>query len=110
MTNKEIRSKSIDELNDHVYELKQQLFALRFQNSTGQLENPKKITVTKKSIARILTIIEEKKHENLSSNTDDKKSSIEENKISPVQAENRTNKTQKTEKTTEKVTKSPDKD
>ena len=56
----EIRELSTDELNEKVYELKQELLSLRFQHATGQLENGKKITELRKTIARIYTVINER--------------------------------------------------
>lgn len=56
----EIRELSTEELEDKVYELKQELLALRFQHATGQLENGKKITEIRKTIARIFTVIKER--------------------------------------------------
>ena len=56
----EIRELSTDELNEKVYELKQELLSLRFQHATGQLENGKKITELSKTIARIYTVIKER--------------------------------------------------
>ena len=46
---------SAAELNDKVLELKKELFNLRFQLATGQLENPARIREVKKTIARIKT-------------------------------------------------------
>lgn len=56
----EIRELSTADLNTKVYELKQELLALRFQHATGQLENGQKITEIRKSIARIYTVIKER--------------------------------------------------
>ena len=56
----EIRELSTDELNEKVYEIKQELLSLRFQHATGQLENGKKITELRKTIARIYTVIKER--------------------------------------------------
>lgn len=42
-------------------DLKSELFALRFQHAINQLENPHKIADTKKDIARVMTVIAEKK-------------------------------------------------
>ena len=53
----EIRELSQDERLQKVDELKQQLFNLRFQHETGQLENPQKLKQTKHDIARMKTII-----------------------------------------------------
>ena len=56
---KKLRDKTSQELNAQLKELKSELFNLRFQNPTGQLSNPKQISVCKKEIARIQTIIRE---------------------------------------------------
>ena len=56
MKAKEIRELSADELNQKLASLKEELFNLRFQHATGQLENPTRIKDVKKSIARIKTI------------------------------------------------------
>ena len=48
------------ELNDKVVELKKELFNLRFQNATNQLENTSRIKEVRKNIARIQTVITEK--------------------------------------------------
>ena len=53
---KEIREMSADELNQKLTSLKEELFNLRFQLATGQLENPMRIKEVKKTIARIKTI------------------------------------------------------
>ncbi|MDI9519399.1 MAG: 50S ribosomal protein L29 [Erysipelotrichaceae bacterium] len=60
MNIKEIRSKSNEELNKEVISLKEELFNLRFQQATGQLENPSRIKQVRKTIARIKTIITER--------------------------------------------------
>ena len=52
----DIRNLSAAELNTRVSELKEELFNLRFQLATGQLENPMRIREVKKTIARIKTI------------------------------------------------------
>lgn len=56
----EIREKNIVELNKELGELKSELFKLRFQLATNQLENPMKLKDVKKSIAKVKTIIREK--------------------------------------------------
>ena len=53
----EIREMSREERLQKVDDLKQQLFNLRFQHETGQLENPQKLKQTKHDIARMKTII-----------------------------------------------------
>ena len=55
-----IREMSDKELNAELIKLKKDLFNLRFQHVTGQLENPVKLRETKKDIARVKTIIREK--------------------------------------------------
>lgn len=52
----EIRNLSTAELDDKVAGLKEELFNLRFQLATGQLENPARIREVKKTIARIKTV------------------------------------------------------
>ena len=56
MKAKEIRDLSAEELNQKLASLKEELFGLRFQLATGQLENPMRIKEVKKTIARIKTI------------------------------------------------------
>ncbi len=58
----EIRS-TTSELEGKLVELKKDLFFLRMQHATNQLDNPGKIAVVKKDIARIKTIIREKETE-----------------------------------------------
>ena len=48
------------ELNDKLKELKSELFNLRFQNATGQLQNPMQIGLCKKDIARVKTLLRER--------------------------------------------------
>lgn len=55
----EMRENSVEEMNKKVLELKAELFNLRFQLATGQLENPMRIKDVKKSIAQVKTIIKE---------------------------------------------------
>ncbi len=56
----EIRELSMNELNTKLSDLKSELFNLRFQLATGQLNNPVSIKNTKKDIARVATIIKER--------------------------------------------------
>ncbi len=60
METDEIRDLSLEEMNRKAEELKEAYFNLRFQHETGQLENPKVISETRRDIARIKTIIREK--------------------------------------------------
>lgn len=59
----EIRDMTTGELNQKVASLKEELFNLRFQLATGQLENPMRIREVKKTIARIKTIQTERELE-----------------------------------------------
>ena len=56
----EVRAMSVADLEKKLVELKKDLFNLRLQNATNQLENPGKIADVKKDIARVKTIIREK--------------------------------------------------
>ena len=56
----EIRGLSVEKLEEKLQELKKDLFMLRMQHATNQLENPLQIAAVKKDIARIKTIIREK--------------------------------------------------
>ena len=51
---------SAKDLRKEIKELKSELFNLRFQHATNQLDNPMKIVETKKSIAKVMTVIKEK--------------------------------------------------
>ena len=63
MKAKEIRNLTTEELEAKVADLKKDLFFLRMQHATNQLDNPVKITSVKRDIARIKTIIREKQTE-----------------------------------------------
>jgi large subunit ribosomal protein L29 len=54
---KELREKSTEELNQELVNAKKELFNLRFQNATNQLENTSRIKEVRKNIARIQTVI-----------------------------------------------------
>jgi len=56
---KEIRDMASAELSNKLRELKEELFNLRFQNATNQLENPMRIAVVKKDIAKVMTVLKE---------------------------------------------------
>ncbi|WP_241079372.1 50S ribosomal protein L29 [Natranaerofaba carboxydovora] len=60
MKAKEIRELTNQELDKKLDELKDELFNLRFQSATGQVENPMRIRQVKKEIARVKTIIRER--------------------------------------------------
>lgn len=60
MTANEIREKSNAELLEEIVTLKDELFNLRFQHATGQLENTARLKQVKKTIARIKTVMTER--------------------------------------------------
>ena len=57
---KKMREMTEAELNAELMKMKKDLFNLRFQHVTGQLENPVKMRETKRDIARVKTIMREK--------------------------------------------------
>ena len=57
---KDIRDLSVEKLEEKLQDLKKDLFMLRMQHATNQLDNPMQIAAVKKDIARIKTIIREK--------------------------------------------------
>ncbi len=63
MKAQELRNLSIAELHDKLSDFRQELFNLRFQHTTAQLENTQRIPQVKRTIARILTILREKQME-----------------------------------------------
>jgi large subunit ribosomal protein L29 len=56
----ELRDLSDDELEDRLKDRRQELFNLRFQSVTGSLENSSRLKLTKREIARILTVVTER--------------------------------------------------
>ena len=60
MNAKEIREKTVAELNELLSKKKEELFNLRFQDAINQLENPMRISAVKKDIARVKTVLREK--------------------------------------------------
>ena len=56
----ELKAKSAAELNEELVVAKKELFNLRFQNATNQLDNTSRIKEVRKNIARIQTVITEK--------------------------------------------------
>ena len=60
MKAKELKNLSVEELTKKLEELKKDLFMLRMQHATNQLDNPMQLANVKKDIARIKTIIREK--------------------------------------------------
>ncbi|MBR6019691.1 MAG: 50S ribosomal protein L29 [Lachnospiraceae bacterium] len=56
----DLKSKSVSELNNDLVAAKKELFNLRFQNATNQLNNTSRIKEVRRNIARIQTLISEK--------------------------------------------------
>ena len=59
-TNEELRQLSAEDLASKVRELKEELFNLRFQAATGQLESHGRLSAVRKEIARVYTIVRER--------------------------------------------------
>ena len=53
----DIRSKTVDQLNDEIAGLRKEQFNLRFQRASGQLENVARVRVVRRDIARIMTVL-----------------------------------------------------
>ena len=60
MKTKEVRNLNNEQLVDKLRDFRQELFNLRFQNSTGELENTARLSEAKRSLARTLTIARER--------------------------------------------------
>ena len=58
----ELKNKTVAELNNELVEEKKELFNLRFQNATNQLNNTARISLVRKNIARIQTVITQKEN------------------------------------------------
>jgi len=59
----ELRDMSDDELVERLRETRKELFNLRFQHATGQLDNPRKLGLVRQDIARIMTVQNERKYQ-----------------------------------------------
>jgi large subunit ribosomal protein L29 len=57
----DVRTKTADELTDELGKLKKEQFNLRFQRATGQLENTSRVRQVRRDIARIQTVLREKR-------------------------------------------------
>lgn len=57
----ELKDLTVDELARKEGDMRKELFNLRFQQATGEIENPMRIRAIRKDIARVLTVITEKK-------------------------------------------------
>ncbi len=60
----EVRELGVEELERRVAETRRELFNLRFQHATGQLENTGQLREVKRNIARLLTVLNQKQREN----------------------------------------------
>lgn len=60
MSTKELREMSVEELQAKEGELRQELFNLRFQHATRQLENTARMTQARREMARVLTVLRER--------------------------------------------------
>jgi large subunit ribosomal protein L29 len=58
----ELKGKTTDELNAKVAELKKELFNLRFQKATGELQSTTRFKAARREIARILTFVRQQKN------------------------------------------------
>ncbi len=56
----QLREQTVEELKDKERELAEQLFALRLQQVTGQIENPAKLRLVRRDLARVMTVLREK--------------------------------------------------
>jgi large subunit ribosomal protein L29 len=59
----ELRDQTVEDLRDKERDLAEQLFALRLQRVTGQLEKPHRVRQVRKDLARVLTVLKEKQAE-----------------------------------------------
>ena len=60
----EVRELDVEELQQRVTQTRRELFNLRFQHATGQLENTGQLKEVRKNIARLLTVLNQKQREN----------------------------------------------
>jgi large subunit ribosomal protein L29 len=60
----EVRELDVEELQRRVAETRRELFNLRFQHATGQLENTGQLKEVRRNIARLLTVLNQKQREN----------------------------------------------
>ncbi|MGR3606305.1 50S ribosomal protein L29 [Sulfitobacter sp.] len=60
MNAKKLHDKTPDQLRDELVNLKKESFNLRFQQATGQLENPARLKTVKRDVARVKTVLNQK--------------------------------------------------
>ncbi|HDP95163.1 MAG TPA: 50S ribosomal protein L29 [Candidatus Aminicenantes bacterium] len=65
MKAKDIRSMTVDEIENKLVESRDKIFKQRMQKALGQAENPFKIRSTRRDIAKMITILAEKRSENV---------------------------------------------
>ena len=63
MKARQLRELSDEELEVRIKDTRKELFNLRFQHATGQLDNPHRLTLARREIARLLTLRTEREHE-----------------------------------------------
>ncbi len=63
MNAQELRNKTPDQLREDLVALKKEAFNLRFQQATGQIENTARMRVVKRSVARVMTVLNQKAQE-----------------------------------------------
>ena len=56
----QLKEQTVEELREKERELAEQLFALRLQQVTGQIENPAKLRLVRRDLARVLTVLRQK--------------------------------------------------
>ena len=62
MKAKQVRELTDEELEVRLRDTRKELFNLRFQHATGQLDNPHKLTIARREIARLMTVHIEREH------------------------------------------------
>ena len=62
----DLRIMTVDQLDDELLKLKKEQFNLRFQRATGQLENTSRVRVVRRDIARIKTVAQKKRTDQMS--------------------------------------------
>lgn len=68
MKAKELHDLPVDELKEKLAETKEELFNLRFQNATGQLDNYKRIGELRKDVARLRTLLRQRELDEMAGN------------------------------------------
>jgi large subunit ribosomal protein L29 len=61
----DVRELGVEELEQRLAETRRELFNLRFQHATGQLENTGQLREVRRNIARLLTVLNQKRQENV---------------------------------------------